>query len=224
MLPALVIKSGLFQSQTEQAAFIGSTQQMNVAFYTIVTQFLIIFSCVSLVLMKSTLKEAFGFTRNFEFPKLFPRVISILLVGLPFVLAIHLTFQLIEQYALADGETLKHQPAVDSLQNSIKEPFTLTLLIIAAVVMAPIAEEITFRGIFLPYLAKKTNLYLAIIITSLFFALIHFHFTSFVPLTLLGVLFAVGYIYNQNLLGAIVMHSLFNLLNVVMLLIKATQV
>lgn len=41
------------------------------------------------------------------------------------------------------------------------------------VAIAPLVEEIFFRGVLFPVLAKKTNVTIAVLLTSLFFALIH---------------------------------------------------
>lgn len=86
-------------------------------------------------------------------------------------------------------------------------------LIALAVIAAPLTEELLFRGIALPALAKKVRLSLSIIIISCFFAAIHVNLFSFTPLFVLAVAFCLAYLYSGSILVPIVMHALFNGIN-----------
>jgi membrane protease YdiL (CAAX protease family) len=82
-----------------------------------------------------------------------------------------------------------------------------------AAVLAPLFEEVLFRGIALPLLARRWGVGPAVFAVSALFAAIHFHLPSFVPLFVIAVAFSLGYIHSQSLLVPIVMHGLFNAVN-----------
>lgn len=94
----------------------------------------------------------------------------------------------------------------------------LLLHLMLAVVIAPVAEEVLFRGVALPLLAKSAGPVPAILISSLLFALVHFHLPSFVPLFVLSLAFSIAYIHTRGVLVPIVMHSLFNGVNLAFLM------
>lgn len=88
-----------------------------------------------------------------------------------------------------------------------------------AVVLAPVFEEILFRGIGLPLIARKWGVAPAVVIVSLFFAAIHFHLPSMMPLFVIAVAFSLAYIHTGSIVVPIVMHALFNGVNVAMLMV-----
>ena len=88
-----------------------------------------------------------------------------------------------------------------------------TCIIAIAVTVAPVFEEVLFRGILLPAMARRWGTGAAIFLTSFLFALVHFHIPSLVPLFVIATAFAVGYVYSGSLLVPIVMHALFNAVN-----------
>ena len=87
-----------------------------------------------------------------------------------------------------------------------------------AVVLAPLFEEILFRGIGLPLIAQKWGVAPAVVAVSLFFAAIHFHLPSMMPLFVIAVAFSLAYIHSGSIVVPIVMHGLFNGVNVAMLM------
>lgn len=56
-----------------------------------------------------------------------------------------------------------------------------------AVIIAPISEEVLFRGILLPALSRQWGIGWAIVVSSILFALVHFHIPSMVPLFVFAV-------------------------------------
>jgi membrane protease YdiL (CAAX protease family) len=83
----------------------------------------------------------------------------------------------------------------------------------AAVIVAPIAEEFLFRGYLYGIVRRYLGPIAAILITSVLFALIHFNLLSFVPLLILAIAFALAYEATGNLFVPMVMHAIFNALN-----------
>ena len=83
----------------------------------------------------------------------------------------------------------------------------------AAVVMAPIAEEIVFRGILYPSIKQLGFPRAALWATSLTFALIHGNRMTVLPFTLLALVLTFVYERTNNLLSSMAMHAFFNLVN-----------
>ncbi len=90
-----------------------------------------------------------------------------------------------------------------------------------AVIIAPIYEEILFRGIFFPYLVQKTGLIPGMLIISACFAVMHFHLPSFVPLMLLSATLCLSYWRTQTLWVPIGIHAIFNTVTAIALRIGA---
>jgi len=88
-----------------------------------------------------------------------------------------------------------------------------------AVVVAPIGEEILFRGILYPAIKQNGYPKVAVVGTAFLFGLFHLNLLSFVALTFVG--FALIYIYEHtdNLLAPIIAHAFFNGVNVSMILV-----
>ena len=85
------------------------------------------------------------------------------------------------------------------------------VLILSAMVIAPLAEETVFRGILLPALARHgTRPWRALALSSLLFAALHMHAGSLLPLLAVGAACGLGFIATGHLLTPIVMHALFN--------------
>lgn len=87
---------------------------------------------------------------------------------------------------------------------------TRFFMMAAAVVLAPVSEELLFRGILFPALLKGRSFAAAALLTSLYFALVHFHAPSLLPLLALSVAFSAGYSATGSILTPIAMHALFN--------------
>ncbi|MDD5678069.1 MAG: CPBP family intramembrane metalloprotease [Kiritimatiellae bacterium] len=100
--------------------------------------------------------------------------------------------------------------------------WTMLAMLGLAMVIAPAAEEILFRGILLPLLMKRLGAGPAVILSSVLFALIHFHVPSFFPLFVLATGLALAYIYTGSLWVPIMMHALFNGMNLAILLLATT--
>lgn len=102
------------------------------------------------------------------------------------------------------------QPMVTALQ-ATPDALTGILVAVSIGIGAPFMEELIFRG-FLYSIAKRfTHWSYAALGSSLFFAMVHANVMSFLPLTLLGLLFTAAYEQSKNLLVPMVMHGTFNL-------------
>lgn len=86
----------------------------------------------------------------------------------------------------------------------------LILLILAFVVIAPITEEIIFRGLIFGFIKDKLGLIAALFISSAIFGLLHpgHHLSSFV----MGLAFALLYHRTKSIAVPIVLHMVWNAL------------
>jgi len=86
-----------------------------------------------------------------------------------------------------------------------------------AIFLAPIAEEVLFRGILYPAIKQTGFPRVALWGTAIAFGAIHTDLRIFLPLTILGLIQVYLYERNNNLLAPIAAHSLFNAINVIFL-------
>ena len=97
------------------------------------------------------------------------------------------------------------------------------LLGVLAILLAPAAEELLFRGMFYPAIKQAGYPRLAMWGVSLLFACIHFNLATFVPLFVLALLLTALYERTDNLLAPITAHALFNTFNFVQLYLLEWQ-
>jgi membrane protease YdiL (CAAX protease family) len=101
--------------------------------------------------------------------------------------------------------------------------FTVLILFGMVAILAPVFEEIMFRGFLLTSLTKFLPRWGAIALSGGMFALAHLTAGDLLPLGILGI--ALGYIYlrSGNLLSSIFLHSLWNSGSFLALLVLANK-
>ncbi len=97
-----------------------------------------------------------------------------------------------------------------------QSPIALGFLAFFAIIMAPIAEEVIFRGCIYRFLKSKLQPHAAMLLSGCVFGLIHGNLMAFVPLTFVGFLLAYVYEKERSLLVPIFCHGFFNLLTLSM--------
>ena len=101
-------------------------------------------------------------------------------------------------------------------------PMTLServMMVVTAVVLAPIFEEFFFRGVLLPWVVRRLGFWPGIVLVSLLFATIHMHLPSMLPLFLFAVLLSLAYARTRSLLVPIGMHACFNAVSTLMIML-----
>jgi len=83
-------------------------------------------------------------------------------------------------------------------------------IFMSAVIVAPMAEEVIFRGILFPSVYKRKSWFFSSMLISCIFSLIHFHPPSFISIFVLSLFFCAGYSVTGSLVTPIVMHMVFN--------------
>ncbi|MBZ9685010.1 CPBP family intramembrane metalloprotease [Clostridium estertheticum] len=85
-------------------------------------------------------------------------------------------------------------------------------LILSAAVIAPIYEEIIFRGILLKGMSKKINPTIALVVSALFFAVVHLNVPQGINAFLLGLVIGFIYLTTDSIYLSIFAHFINNLL------------
>ena len=101
------------------------------------------------------------------------------------------------------------------------DPVAMTLLVVFAVLLAPLVEETIFRGGIYRFLKSETTVLPAQILSGSVFALMHANLMSFLPLVVVGILLARVYERSGNILVPMCFHACFNGFSLVMLYVMS---
>jgi membrane protease YdiL (CAAX protease family) len=114
-------------------------------------------------------------------------------------------------------EWLKFKPvsqaAVEELQNSGLSVPEKTLFAVFTILLAPVAEEVLFRGILYPTVKQAGHPRWALWGTSVLFGAMHVNMAALVPLVFLAVVLVFLYEASDSLLTPIATHCMFNAIN-----------
>lgn len=108
------------------------------------------------------------------------------------------------------GLTTEGQPVIEWLTNSETSIMARIAIIFSAVVVAPVIEEVVFRGILFPTILKGRSFFFSALLVGCIFSLIHFHAPSFLSILVLNIFFCAGYASTGSIVTPIVMHMVFN--------------
>lgn len=121
------------------------------------------------------------------------------------------------------GLQLEEQGAVAVFRNAAAQPWWIQAsMVLLAITIVPAAEELLFRGIALPLLAKRLGMPVAMVLVSLLFAVLHFHISSYVPLFVLSMTFCLAYLLSGSMLVPVVMHGTFNFIMISLIALQGT--
>lgn len=107
------------------------------------------------------------------------------------------------------GQNQEAQPLLDFWMKSA-DPLNRLLIVVMAVIVAPLAEETIFRGYLYGVAKKYVGRAWAMVAASLLFAAIHIHLPALAGLFTLAVALTIVYEITGSLWAPIAMHSLFN--------------
>ena len=140
-----------------------------------------------------------------------------------------LVFIIILLPAAATGYiTLLLSPILYGLTNVFGEASAVTApetvnelmwMFLSLCIIAPVFEELLFRGVFMKILDPYGS-GIAIFISALAFAIAHFSPVSFLVVLIMGILMALLKIYSDSILPCIIFHSLYNFQSVITLVIE----
>lgn len=146
------------------------------------------------------------------------RVLKMILLFIAVFLAANainaLTQHLIAQYAPDFYATL-HEEAL-LFFNLFKQKQTLWLSVFVVGVIPAVCEEFFFRAGIFGYLEQKTgSFWHSAILSSIFFAGVHFQLSQFIPIFILGVTLAAAYHYTRSIWVPIILHMVNNTVQII---------
>ena len=155
-------------------------------------------------------KLSFGLSiKNLKYVIWTPLIYLITIILLLFV-------GLLNQYLLTNffDIEIKPQEILEKFKE-LENSFEISIFVIGSAVVAPIYEELLFRGIIFPKLIQKTNFTVALLLSSLIFAVLHFHLSALLPLFVLSIILSITYLYTSTIWASISLHALFNLISII---------
>ena len=87
---------------------------------------------------------------------------------------------------------------------------TPVIQFLTIVIMAPLTEEILFRGLMLGALSKTCNKWLAIVATAIVFGIVHGHPIGIIYASCLGLVLGWLYIKTGSIIAPILFHGIYN--------------
>jgi membrane protease YdiL (CAAX protease family) len=150
---------------------------------------------------------AIGLSRREPLAKVFVHAISTVAIALPVLALTSAAWNLVLR-ALG----LPDQPQ-DLLVvfNSVESKALLAAMLFVACVLAPLNEELLFRGAIFRFCRQRFGRPAALLISGVLFGALHGNWASFVPLAVLGIALALAYERTGDLRVSILAHGLFNL-------------
>jgi len=149
-------------------------------------------------------------------PALKPMVIGLL--GYLGVLPVVVVSALIGLWAV---DALGHTPQAHPIASEFLGPqsvWSVMAIIVFACLLAPLWEELLFRGILYPVVRRLLGAPLSIAVTALAFAAVHGNVSQLAPLFVLGALLAYLYERTHSLWSCIAAHAAFNSVSITLLL------
>lgn len=146
------------------------------------------------------------------------RGVGLLLVALPVVYA---TMTLTQR--LTGGAERHGQEEAVRLVLASREVAPRLAMILAAVVVAPVVEELVFRGYLYGVMRRYLGWTAGTVLNAVLFAVIHGHVPSLGPLFVLAVCLTLAYEWTGSLLVPMTMHAVFNTLSISLLFLLPEQ-
>ncbi|AFQ19796.1 CAAX amino terminal protease family protein (plasmid) [Bacillus thuringiensis HD-771] len=102
--------------------------------------------------------------------------------------------------------------------SNIESAAIAPLALVSIVILAPLVEELVFRYAAINILSRKFNKIGCILISSLFFSIMHFDFPFVFGYFLIGLVLSTIYVLTNRLLVSFVVHASMNLIVVILLI------
>lgn len=144
-------------------------------------------------------------------PLLSWKMIGYVLMFFIFVYAMSLVTTSLSEWIGIDTDSYREKHISQELSDAKALGFLMAMLpVIATAVIAPLGEELLFRGVLQSVLTAKWGVYAGVIGSALLFSLIHADLVLFIPIFLMGVLFSVLYRITGSLWAPIWLHAVNN--------------
>lgn len=214
LLLAFLAASAAFAGMSVSGAFVGKLGAENPLSVFLPTIAMQVFT-VAAVLIFQKLSDA-DFSIGFGFSRGALRSAGVFFAcAAPAVLAANALVA--SAYFAVSGEYPPKQEIVD-IFSSMPEGLGAVAAAVSIAVFAPVTEEMFFRGLlyrifkgfFSPF---RCGAFVSAVLSGAFFAMIHADAFVFLPLALMGVLLCMSYEKSGSIISPILVHALFNALN-----------
>lgn len=151
-------------------------------------------------------RKKMPFLKSFEKSKLsFKQIIIIILIGLVSLFLISPIINVFDEFLVYIGIPSSNLPI------NINKPINFIYLVLTLGILAPISEELLFRGIIFNGLKQK-GIKTAVLISSLMFMLVHLNLHQTIYQFILGVILALAVLYTNNIFSSVLIHFINNTL------------
>lgn len=199
-----LIAMALYPSLAESSSSVDNTSMLMGG---LITQLIPVGIACAFILPRMNVGEIFGISH--------PNIGKVILTGILGLVLIYVCMALINPILMPFLEKnlgkqelqAPVQMIIDAKENN---PAMLVILALLAVIVAPICEEFVFRGYLYGTLKRFSCSSFAVIISALFFAVVHANLWAMVPLFIVGVALAIIYEVSGSLWASILTHMLFN--------------
>jgi membrane protease YdiL (CAAX protease family) len=106
---------------------------------------------------------------------------------------------------------IQPQPEPSQQLLTVADP---VIAVLATVVVAPVAEELFFRGVAFSAWSREYGVGRALLLSALLFAIIHASLVAFLPIFTLGLILALLYRRTGSLPASMALHATFNAISV----------
>ena len=128
-------------------------------------------------------------------------------------------------YENSIGIILSYIPISSYIESVFNDIFAVPVVaFISVCLIAPIFEEVIFRGIILEQLSKKNNIIKSLLVSSLLFGIMHFNIHQGVHAFFIGLIFGYIYIKTNSLILAMFLHFINNFINFIFSILDVESV
>jgi len=110
---------------------------------------------------------------------------------------------------------------VEKLLTGMSQGKDMLLPFISVAIMAPVSEELYFRGMVYPLIRSSFGVRAALIVSGLFFGALHFDLFRLIPIWVGGIVLAYFYEKTGSLITCIIAHSTWNTMMLLMMYLVA---
>lgn len=89
--------------------------------------------------------------------------------------------------------------------------------ILLGALIAPLSEELLFRGLLLPFIARRAGVIAGVLVSAVVFSALHMNLGAFFPIFTLGLVLGGAYVATGRMGVPVLIHLLFNGVNIVAL-------
>jgi uncharacterized protein len=158
-------------------------------------------------------------SRREPLAKVFVHALSALVIAIPVIALTSATWNLVLR-ALGLPDDPQDLLAVF---NSVESVPVLAAMLFIACVLAPLNEELLFRGAIFRFCRQRFGRAIALLVSGVLFGALHGNWAGFIPLAVFGVVLALAYERTGDIRVSIVAHGLFNL-NTLLILLSGLNV